>query len=86
LFILFFLVVLGFELGASHLLDRHSTLEPLHQPFFVMDFFQIGSGELFAWADFEQRSSCSLPPEKGRMTGVSHWLAWLSALYFNVEL
>jgi hypothetical protein len=48
-----------------------------------MDFFQIGSGELFAWADFEQRSSCSLPPEKGRMTGVSHWLAWLSALYFN---
>jgi hypothetical protein len=28
-------------------------LEPLHQPFSVMSFFEIGSYELFAWAGFE---------------------------------
>jgi hypothetical protein len=31
--------------------------EPLHQPFFVMGFFKIGSRELFAGAGFEPRSS-----------------------------
>jgi hypothetical protein len=29
----------------------------LSQPFFVMGFFEIGSFELFALADFEPRSS-----------------------------
>jgi hypothetical protein len=38
-------------------------LEPLHQPFFVIGIFEIGSLELFAWAGFEPRSSWSLPPE-----------------------
>jgi hypothetical protein len=33
-------VVLGFELQASQLQGRHSTLEPLHQPCFVLDYFQ----------------------------------------------
>jgi hypothetical protein len=28
-----------------------------------MGFFEIGSLELFAWADFESRSSESLSPE-----------------------
>jgi hypothetical protein len=29
-------------------------LEPLHQPYFVMDFFfEIGSCGLFAWTGFE---------------------------------
>jgi hypothetical protein len=40
-------------------------LEPLLQLFFffVMDFFEIGSLELFAWVCFEKWSSWSLPPE-----------------------
>jgi hypothetical protein len=38
-------------------------LEPLHQPFFCEGFFKTGSCELFARADFEPRSSWSLPPE-----------------------
>jgi hypothetical protein len=29
----------------------------------VMDFFEIGSCELFAQADFEPQSSWSLPPK-----------------------
>jgi hypothetical protein len=32
-------------------------LEPLHQPFFVLGIFKIGSQELFAWAGFEPQSS-----------------------------
>jgi hypothetical protein len=41
----------------------NSDPTPLHlEPFFVMDFFEIGSQELFAWAGFELRSSWSLPP------------------------
>jgi hypothetical protein len=39
-------------------------LEPLHQPFFLLDVFEIVSHELFAWAAFEPWSSWSLPPEK----------------------
>jgi hypothetical protein len=31
-------------------------LEPLHQPFFVLSIFNIGSHELFAWAAFELQS------------------------------
>jgi hypothetical protein len=34
--------------------------EPLHQPFFVMGFFEIG---FKVWAGFEPWSSWSLPPE-----------------------
>jgi hypothetical protein len=32
-------------------------IEPLHQPFFVMGFFEIGSLKLFAQAGFEPGSS-----------------------------
>jgi hypothetical protein len=49
-FVFFFLVVLGFELRASLLLGRHSTLEPLCQPLFTLCIFKIGSWELFARA------------------------------------
>jgi hypothetical protein len=39
-------------------------LEPLHQLFFVADFFfKIGCQELFAQAGFEPWSSWSLPRE-----------------------
>jgi hypothetical protein len=38
-------------------------LKPLHQPFFVMGFFKIGSCKLFVLADFKSRSSWSLPAE-----------------------
>jgi hypothetical protein len=40
----FFFVVLGFEL---------TDVEPLHQPFFVMSFFKIGSLRLFAQVGFK---------------------------------
>jgi hypothetical protein len=42
----FFFAVLGLELRAFTL--SHST-----SPIFVIRFFEIGSGELFAWAGFE---------------------------------
>jgi hypothetical protein len=42
--------VLEFEL-------RTYTLNHFTRPIFVMGFFKIGSLELFAWADFELRSS-----------------------------
>jgi hypothetical protein len=46
--------------------------EPLHQPFSVMGFFEIGSCGLFALTGLEPRSSWSLPPEYlGTHTGVS---------------
>jgi hypothetical protein len=47
-------------------------LEPLHQPFFVKGFFEIGSWELFAWAGFGPQSSWSLPPE---YLGLQVWAA-----------
>jgi hypothetical protein len=37
----------------------------------VLDIFEIGSHELFAWAGFELQSSLSLPLA-ARITGVSH--------------
>jgi hypothetical protein len=33
------------------------NLEPLHQPFFVMSFFEIGSCGLFALAGFKPKSA-----------------------------
>jgi hypothetical protein len=38
-------------------LNSGLDLEPLHQPFFVMGFFEIGSHILFTWAGFEPQSS-----------------------------
>jgi hypothetical protein len=38
-------------------------LEPLHQPLFVMGFFNTGSHELFSLAGLEPKSSWSLPPQ-----------------------
>jgi hypothetical protein len=53
----FFLsVVLGLEFRAF-------TLNYSITPIFCEQFFEIGSHELFAWADFEPCSSRSLPPE-----------------------
>jgi hypothetical protein len=40
--------------------------EPLHQPFFVMGIFEIGSHKLFAWASFKPQSWVA------RIPGVSH--------------
>jgi hypothetical protein len=39
------------------------NLEPIHQSFFVMGFFKIGSYKLFAQAGLKPRSSWSLPHE-----------------------
>jgi hypothetical protein len=46
----FFFVVLGLELRAF-------TLSQSTSPIFVTGFIEIGSGELFAQADFEPQSS-----------------------------
>jgi hypothetical protein len=47
-------VVLGFELRASYLLGRcFYSLNHSASPFLGWVFFEIGSGELFARADFE---------------------------------
>jgi hypothetical protein len=42
----FFFLVLGLEL-------KPYTLNHSASPFFVMDFFEVGAQELFAWAGFE---------------------------------
>jgi hypothetical protein len=42
---------------STGVLTQGLHLEPLHQPFFVMSFFEIGSLELFAQAGFEPWSS-----------------------------
>jgi hypothetical protein len=54
MFFVFLFSLLGFELRAYTL--SHST-------FFVMDFLEIGSHKLFAWAGFKLWFSWSLPPE-----------------------
>jgi hypothetical protein len=46
MFLGFFFLVLELKTQGLH-------LEPLHKPFFVMGFFEIGSHELFAGAGFE---------------------------------
>jgi hypothetical protein len=52
----FFFMVLGFELMASHLLGRYSTLETLHEPFFVFGNFEKGFQKLFAQTGFKPQS------------------------------
>jgi hypothetical protein len=52
----FFFFGLGFELRAY-------TLSYSSSPVFVMGYFEIGSGKLFALAGFKPRSFWSLPPE-----------------------
>jgi hypothetical protein len=54
----FFFAVLRFGLRVYYTLSHSTSI------FFVKGVFEIGSYELFAWAGFEQRSSCSLPPEQ----------------------
>jgi hypothetical protein len=56
-------------------------LEPIHQPFFVMDFFEIGSSELFAWAGFELHSSWSLSPEQ---LGLQAWATSTRQSFFII--
>jgi hypothetical protein len=52
----FFFAVLGIEFRAY-------TLSQSTNPFFVMDFFEIGSQKVFTRPGFKPRSSFSLPPE-----------------------
>jgi hypothetical protein len=53
-FLLFFVVLL---LSASCSLGRALLLVPLHQPFLMMGFFEIGSLKLFAQVGFKLPSS-----------------------------
>jgi hypothetical protein len=46
---IFLVVILGFQLRASQLLNV-LPLEPPCKPFFVLIVFELGSLELFAWA------------------------------------
>jgi hypothetical protein len=50
-------MVLGFELPASHLLGRCLPPEPLYQLCFVLGIFKIVSLELFFRAGFKLQSS-----------------------------
>jgi hypothetical protein len=60
-FFLFFFFSAGIWTQGLH-------LEPLHQPFFVMGFFEIGSCKLFAWAGFKLQSTSWI----ARITCMSH--------------
>jgi hypothetical protein len=64
----FFFGGIGFELGASHLLDGALHLESLHQSFLVLGFFKVGFHELFSQADFCLISASQVT----RITGMSH--------------
>jgi hypothetical protein len=56
--------------------------EPLHQPFFVMGIFEIGSHELFAQAGFELRSSWSRSPEK---VGLQAWATGARLVHLSLQ-
>jgi hypothetical protein len=52
--------LLGSEFRASCFLGRqklYQSLKPLHQSFFVLSIFEMGSREMFVRAGFELRSS-----------------------------
>jgi hypothetical protein len=51
-------------------------LESLHQPFFVLGIFEIGSHNLFAWTGFKPRFSISAS-QVARITDISH-SAWFT--------
>jgi hypothetical protein len=65
-FFFFFFVVLGFELKAYTLSHCHFI-----SPFFVMDFFKLGSSKLFAWLalNCDLLDVCLL---SSQITGISH--------------
>jgi hypothetical protein len=57
-------------------------LEPLHQPFFMMGIFEIGSRTLFPRAGLEPQSSWTLPSE---YLGLQMWATGAQLqLYFNL--
>jgi cytochrome c biogenesis factor len=47
-------------------------LEPHYQSILLWLLLEIGSHELFAWADLEPQSFLSQPPRVATITGVSH--------------
>jgi hypothetical protein len=53
--------------------------EPLHQPFLVVGFFNIGSLELFVWGWLQTEILPNSAFWVARITGVSHW--YLAPLY-----
>jgi hypothetical protein len=69
-----------FELGGLH-------LEPFHQPFYVIGFFETGCSELFAGAGFELLSSWSLPPEELglQVWATDTWLKIQSLRFFKMQ-
>jgi hypothetical protein len=56
-------VILGFELKASHLVGRFSTIWTTPLALFMLGIVEIEPWELFAQAGFEPQFSWSLPPE-----------------------
>jgi hypothetical protein len=51
------MISLSFFFGSTGIGTQGLHLEPLHQPFFVLGFFKIGSCKLFVQAGFEPQSS-----------------------------
>jgi hypothetical protein len=65
------------QLRASRLLGRSSALQPLHQPFFVLDVIELGSCKLFPRTGFEPQSTWSSASWVARIAGVRHQrLVW----------
>lgn len=60
--LIFFLSVLGIELGATHLLDKLYHLSHVPSPFALYLVFHIGS-PYFAWAELKLSTFLSLPLE-----------------------
>jgi hypothetical protein len=72
----------GIWTETSRLLGSALPLEPLCQPFYVLDIFEIGSWELFARASFELQSSWV-----ARITAVMYFIecpsAWIYLMFFS---
>jgi hypothetical protein len=66
---------LGIELRVF-MLARQALLplKPLHQPFFVLGIFEIGSLELVALGWFRTVMFLITASGVARITGMSHWL------------
>jgi hypothetical protein len=72
-----------FFFGGSRAWTQGLHLEAVHQSYFCDEFFEIGSGELFAWGWLRTAILLISASWVARITGVSHWCLagpWLCSL------